>query len=155
MIEKKENYKMKNGFCNVFLFLFAMDGILSLFGGTITLLGSNITQTWYYQIFGGIFSFGIVVCAIVQITIGFVKKLRWSARIIGMYVIFYSIMGPIIAFLYGLYLGMQGMSAMEARIFGLRSTFMNIYSVIIGFIQIVLFFWALKDLSKGHYLSKG
>lgn len=145
---------MKNKFCTIFLFLFVFDGLLSLFMGIMTLVGSDISHRFLFQIFASFFTFGIVICAITQVTIGFVSKLRWSARIIGMYVIFYTILTPIVAFIYGFYLGIQGMSPTEVQSFVLRSTFMNVYALMIGLFQIVLFFWALKDLSKGHYLHK-
>ncbi|MCK4234383.1 hypothetical protein KAX75_08130 [candidate division WOR-3 bacterium] len=146
---------MKNKFCTIFLYLFALDGILGLFRGTTTLLGSDISHGALYQFFAGVFTFGIVACAVVQITIGFVLKLRWSARIIGMYVIFYSIISIIIGFVFGIYSGLQGLSAVEEQtLVLLRSSFLNIYGIIIGLVQVILFFWALKDLSKGHYLYK-
>jgi len=146
---------MKNKFCTIFLYLFALDGILGLFRGITTLLGSDISHGLFFQLFAGAFSFGIVICAIVQITIGFVMKLRWSARIIGMYVIFYSIISAIIGFVFGVYSGLLGINAVEKQsLMILKSSFFNVYGIIIGLFQIILFFWALKDLSKGHYLNK-
>ncbi|MCK4396827.1 hypothetical protein KAW96_09590 [candidate division WOR-3 bacterium] len=145
---------MKNKFCNIFLYLFALDGILGIFVGVTALYGSDLSQGILFRIFQEIFSFGIVVCAIVQIIIGFVKTLRWSARIIGMYTIFYNILNLIVVFLYSFYSGIQGMIPSEIQSFVLTSPFINIYVIAIGFIQIVLFFWALKDLSTGHFLSE-
>ena len=145
---------MKNKFCIIFLYLFVLDGLLGILVGVTTLYGSDLSQGILFRIFQEIFSFGIVVCAIVQITIGFVKKLRWSARIIGMYTIFYNILNLIVVFLYSFYLGIQGMIPGEIQSFILTSPFINSYVIMIGFIQIILFFWALRDLSKGHYLNK-
>ncbi|OQX56010.1 MAG: hypothetical protein B5M53_03375 [Candidatus Cloacimonas sp. 4484_209] len=146
---------MKNKFCTIFLYLFALDGILGIFVGVTTLYGSDLSQGILFRSFQEIFSFGIVVCAVVQIIISFVKKLRWSARIIGMYTIFYNILNIVIVFFYSFYWGIQGMTATEIQSFVLTSPFINSYIIMIGLIQIVLFFWALKDLSKGHYLTKG
>lgn len=153
-MSRKGNAEIKNKFCTIFLFLFAFDGLLGFFRGTTTLLGSDISHRALYQLFAGIFTFCIVICSIVQITIGFAMKLRWSARVIGLYVIFYSIISTIIGFLYGSYWVIQGMSPSEVQYFILISPFMNIYSLMIGLLQILLFIWALKDLSKGHYLKQ-
>lgn len=148
---------MKNKFCNIFLYLFSLDAILGILVGVTTLYGSDLSQGIIFRIFQEIFSFGIVICAIVQITIGFVLKLKWSARIIGMYTIFYNILNFIVVFLYSLYLGyfgIQGMIPGEIQSLILTSPFISIYIIMIGSIQIGLFFWAWKDLSKGHYLDK-
>jgi len=144
---------MKNKFCSIFLLLFALDGILGILSGGLALLGSDFFYGTLFHLFVSVFTFCIIVCAIIQVIIGFIKRLRWSARIIGMYIIFYSLLTPVVNFLYGFYLGTTGMSLSEIAYFGPRSPFMNIYATVIGFVQIILFFWALKDLSKGHYLS--
>ena len=145
---------MKNKSCIIFLYLFAFDGILGFVRGLFTLLGSEFFLSIIIKLFASIFTFGIIFYSIAITIFGFALKLRWSIRILGFYVIFYAIITTIISFFYGYYLGFQGVSPSDAQYNWIRSPTLNIYALTIGFIQIILFFWALKDLSKGHYLYK-
>ncbi|MBU4338713.1 hypothetical protein KKB43_05860 [Patescibacteria group bacterium] len=110
--------------------MFLIDGLLAILEGGDGLLGLRIYYGDFFQFFAAIFSLAIGICAIIQIIIGFVEKLRWSARIIGLYVLFY------IAII------------MIGTVHNI-----NIFSLLVGLLQILLFFWASKDLSKGHYLN--
>jgi len=145
---------MKNKSCIIFLYLFGIDGILGLVRGLLTSLGVEFFLHPISQLLCGVFTFVIIFYSIAIITIGFIRELRWSIRILGFYVISYVVLTAIISFFRGYYLGLQGVSPSDAQYQWLRSSFLNIYALAIGFIQIVLFFWALKDLSKGHFLSR-
>ena len=145
---------MKNKFCTTFLFLFGFDGFLGLFRGLTTLLGLEISLGFAFKLFSGVFTFAIVICSIIQIAIGFAQRMKWSARIIGIYILFYTILSMIIGSIFGIFSYIKGMDPTEAGDLFLRSSFVNTYAILIGIIQIILFFWALKDLSKGHYLDK-
>lgn len=145
---------MKSKFASVYLYLFGFDGFLGLFRGLTTLLGLEISLVFSFKLFSGVFTFGIIVCSVIQIAIGFAQRMKWSARIIGIYVLFYSFLSMIIGLIFGLITALEGIGPLEAENLILRTTFMNVYIMIIGIIQIILFLWALKDLSKGHYLNK-
>lgn len=121
---------MKNKFCTVFLYMFLIDGLLAILEGGEGLLGIRIFHGGFFSFFTAIFSLIIAICAIIQIIIGFAEKLRWSARIIGLYVL--------------LYIAIIMIGAVHN---------INIFSFLVGLLQILLFFWASKDLSKGHYLE--
>ena len=145
---------MKNRFCSIYLYLFLFDGFLGLFRGFSTLIGLQISFNLTFKIFAGIFSFAIFICAIFQSVLAFWKKWKLTARIIGIYVLFYTILSMIMGLLLGLIAAFEGMNPLETENFILRTGFMNLFAIIIGIIQVILFFWALKDLSKGHYLNK-
>jgi len=144
---------MKNRFCLIFLVLFLIDAILGIANGLLTLLQSEFFLFPIPNLVIGLYTYVIIIYSIAIIVIGFVKKLRWPIRILGICVISYTIITPVLTFLYGIHLGLKGISPSEVQIYILRSPFMNAYSILIGTIQFALFIWAVKDLSKGHYIS--
>lgn len=147
---------MKSRFCAVYLYLFGFDAVLGLFGVIATFLGSRLALNFIVRIFFDTFSYALFILSVIQVVLGIIKKFRWSARIIGIYVVFYFIATMIISFFYSIYLIYQGIEpGAELTAYLLLSPLLNIWSAFIGLIQLGLFFWAVKDLSKGHYLAKG
>lgn len=144
---------IESKYCLIFLFLFGFDGVLAIFQGAATLVGIGIPLSIPFRIFEGIYSFSILIFAIIQIAISFAKKWKWSARITGIYVILYTILSVIIGLIFGLISALSGIAPLETGDFILRTNFLNLYIIVVGVIQIILFLWSFKDLSKGIYIS--
>jgi hypothetical protein len=147
------NNRMKSRFCSAYLSLFLLDGFLGLLRGAGTIIGFEISFNLTFKLLAGVFSFAIFICAIIQSVLAFWKKWKLSARIVGLYVIFYTMIAAIMGFILGIIATLEGIGPLETGNFVLGSVIMNVLAIAIGLIQIGLFIWAAKDLSKGHYIA--
>jgi hypothetical protein len=150
---------MKNKFCTIFLFFFAVYIFYYLFIGVADIFNFRIPyESMTRKLLIIIFLNLTPVFASVQVIVGFVNKLRWSARILGMYPIFNSVLTSFISTIIAIRTfayNPEQFSGFKIQYMGLASRQMGIYLIILGVIQLSLFLWVIKDLSRGHYLKKG
>jgi hypothetical protein len=88
------------------------------------------------------------------VAIAYTQRMRWSARLVGLYVVGYWALYLGILMVTGLILlATQGPDAPLPDEPPLTDTAHGVLSLVISALQVLLWIWAVRDLSEGHYLD--
>ncbi len=102
-----------------------------------------------FKLLSGIFHNVVLPLAIAQVIIAFNRKLKWSARIIGLY--------PLLVLMISMAIGISFFkttkSLADDATFSNLMVYLYIYLLAVGIIQLIIGLWATKDLSSGHLIT--
>lgn len=140
---------MKNRYTSFFLIIFLLDGLLTILNSILNLLKIDVLNGMIFKILLGIFHNVVLPLAIAQVIIAFRRRLKWSAKIIGLY--------PLVILLTSIVIGVGYFITTKAPIndanFSTLMMYLYVYLLIVGTIQLIVGLWASKDLSSGHYIN--
>jgi hypothetical protein len=143
-----------HSFTSIFLWLFLLDGIVGLVLGAGSLSGGALYETERFENVLVPFSLALLMGAVVQVVIAYTGRQRWSARLVGLYVVGYQAMGLGIFMVSSLILlATRGPQAPLPEESLLPGTAVGALNLAIGGLQVLLWIWAARDLSSGHYLD--
>ncbi len=140
---------MKNNYCSFFLKMFIIDAVLIIWRNLINLFDVTFSGNYVLKLAEFIFHDLVFLLAIVQVVIAFKNRLKWSARIIGLYPLFFAM----IALIIGIIVMTAKRSPISENNLFQVSTALSIYLLIVGMLQFLIGIWAKRDLAGGHYKS--
>jgi hypothetical protein len=140
---------MKNRFTSIFLIILIVDSILTVGRSMLNLLNHTILNAPIVKFYEGLFHTIFLILAIAQVIISFTKKLKWSAKIIGLYPVTISMLSMImgISFLF------FGKSPDSKFYIDSLMRHLDVYLLSLGIVQFLIALWAMRDLSNGHYMK--
>lgn len=141
---------MKNRYCSFFLHIFFIAAGLTIFRNLINLFTFTLLDSFPIKIAEGIFHNLFVILAIVQTVIAFRNKLKWTAKIIGLYPLFFTAISLII----GIFMMSTQKPFVNANNLLQIARAQSLYLLIVGIVQLLIGIWARKDLAKGHYKNE-
>jgi len=140
---------MKNRYCSFFLNVFIVAAVLRIFRNFTNLLSLTLFDSILLRVSEGFFHNFFIVLAIVQVVISFRHRLRLSAKIIGLYPLFFMAISLIV--------GIIMMTAQKPLVNASNllqvGTGLSVYLLIVGACQLLIGIWAKRDLAGGHYVS--
>jgi hypothetical protein len=138
---------MKNRFCSLFLFLLFIESGIVVLRNILSLTGIDLSKATTLNIAEGIFSTVFMFLAIAQVIIAFKNRLKWAAKLIGLYPLFFSFIAMVIG-VGSLVTGQPQIDSTNASRFTVG---LSIYLLIVGLSQLLVGIWAAKRLLSGHY----
>jgi hypothetical protein len=142
---------MKNRFCSLFLLLLFIESGIVVVRNILSLAGIDLSKVTTLNIAEGIFSTVFMFLAITQVIIAFKNKLKWAAKLIGLYPLFFTL----IAMIVGIGSLITGKPKIDSTNVASFAVGLSIYLLIIGFGQLSVGIWAAKRLASGHYETTG
>jgi len=139
---------VKNRYCSFFLYIFFIDAFLNILGNLTNLFGLSLLNSAPLKAAEGIFHGLFIVLAIVQVVIAFKNKLRWSAKILGLYPLFFTL----IALFVGIAMMITKKPSINESNASVYATIISVYILILGIGELLIGIWAKRDLSGGHYI---
>lgn len=138
---------MKNRFCSLFLFLLFVESGIVILRNILNLAGIDLSKATALNIAERTFSTVFLFFAIAQVLIAFKNKLKWAAKLIGLYPLFFTVLAMVIGFA-SLATGQPHIDSTNIARFAVG---LSIYLLIVGLGQLSVGFWAAKRLASGHY----
>jgi hypothetical protein len=138
---------MKNRFCSLFLFLLFVESGIVILRNILNLAGMDLSKATALNIAEGTFSTVFLFLAIAQVLIAFKNKLKWAAKLIGLYPLFFTVLAMVIGF-GSLAIGQPNIDSTNIAHFAVG---LSIYLLIVGLGQLSVGIWAAKRLASGHY----
>jgi len=139
---------MKNRFCSFFLFLLFVESGIVVLRNILNLAGVDLSKMLLLNIAEGSFSIIFMFLAIAQVIIAVKNKLKWAAKLIGLYPLFFTIIAIVV-----------GLGSLMSRIPHIDTTNasqfakgLSIYLLIVGLGQLSVGIWAAQKLASGHYV---
>lgn len=142
---------MKNRFCSFFLVLLFVESGFIILRNILNLAGVDLSKILLLNIAEGSFSTVFMFLAIAQVIISFKNKLKWAAKLIGLYPLFFTFIAMVIG-VASLATGQPQIDSTNADRFAVG---LSIYLLIIGLGQLSVGIWAAKRLASGHYETAG
>lgn len=135
----------RHPFTSTFLLLFLLDGFLGMAVGMALLTGRTLFDPDNLLPVTGPFGLALLLGAMVQVTLAFSRNMRWSARWIGLFVIFWQFVaeGAIL-----LLVPTEVLAPEEPLLADPAAGWMLIA---VNTLQLGLGLWAAMDLREGHY----
>lgn len=140
---------MKNRYCSFFLYVFLIDAALNILRNLTNLLGLTLLDSFPLKVAEGAFHNLFIVLAIVQVFIAFRNRLRWSAKIIGLYPLFFMTISLIV----GIFMIAAKKPFVNASNLLQVGVGLSVYLLIVGICQLLIGIWAKSDLACGRYKS--
>jgi len=138
---------MKNRYCNLFLFLLFIESSIGIIRNTLNLAGVDLSKMALLNIAEGSFSTIFMFLAIAEVIIAFKNKLKWPAKLIGLYPLFFTLVAMILGIGY-LVTRRPYINSTNVSSFILGQ---SIYLLIVSLGQLSIGIWATKSLAAGHY----
>jgi len=138
---------MKNRFCSFFLVLLFIESGIIILRNIFNLTGFDLSKMLLLNIAEGSFSMVFMFLAIAQVIIAFKNKLKWAAKLIGLYPLFFTVLAMVIGFA-SLGTGKPQIDSTNATRYAVG---LSIYLLIVGLGQLSVALWAAKRLASGHY----
>lgn len=138
---------MKNRFCSVFLFLLFVESGVVVLRNILNLGGIDLSKATALNIAEGSFSTVFMFLAMAQVIIAFKNKLKWAAKLIGLYPLFFTVISMVTGFIA---LG-TGQPHIDNTNVARYAVGLSIYLLIVGLGQLSVGLWATKKLTSGHY----
>jgi hypothetical protein len=135
---------MKNRYCSFFLYIFLIDAVLNILRNLANLLGLTLLGSAPMKVAEGVFHSLFIVLAIVQVIIAFRNKLKWSAKIIGLYPLFFAV----VALIVGIFMMQAQKPVINANNLLQISRGLSVYLLSVSILQLLIGIWARRDLSK-------
>jgi DMSO/TMAO reductase YedYZ heme-binding membrane subunit len=139
----------KTRFCSFYLLLLFVDSVIVVLRNILSLTGVDLSQTVLINIAEGIFSFIFVFLAIAQVVIALKNKLKWAAKLIGLYPLFFTIVAMVI----GIGMLITGRPRIDSSNASRFAVGLSVYLLVVGVGQLSVGIWAAKNLASGHYAS--
>ncbi len=143
----------RHPFTSTFLVLVLLDGAMGFMAGLAYLLGRQPFDPDRFSDLLMPFGFALLMGALVQVSLSFSRGMRWSARIIGLCVVAYSMLQMMVILVAGVFwMITRGLDAPPPEGALLSDPALGTIQLAINTLQLVLGIWAARDLSRGHYL---
>jgi len=139
---------MKNRFCSFFLILLFVKSGIVILRNLLNVAGVDLSQATILNIVEGSFSTIFMFLAIAQVIIAFRHKLKWAAKLIGLYPLFFTLVAMIIG-IGSLITRKPHIDTANAHQFAVG---LSIYMLLVGLGQLSVGIWAAKKLASGHYV---
>lgn len=143
----------RHPFTSTFLALFLLDGAVGLLAGMAYLLGRRPFDPDGFSDVLTPFALALLMGAVVQVSLSFSRRMRWSARIVGLFVVAFwmaQMMTVLVAVVF--WAATHGLDAPPPEGPLVSDPTLGAILVTINILQLALGIWAARDLSRGHYL---
>ncbi len=143
----------RHPFTSTFLVLFLLDGAMGFMTGLAYLLDRRPFDPERFSDLFMPFGLALLMGALVQVSLSFSRSMRWSARILGLFVVAYWMLQMMMILVAGVFwMITQGLDAPPPGGTLLSDPAEGTVLLAINTLQLVLGIWAARDLSRGHYL---
>jgi hypothetical protein len=144
----------RHPFTSTFLVLFLLDG----FWGFVSGLAYSM-ERWPFdpeslEDVASPFGLALLMGALVQMSLSFGRGMRWSARLIGVFVVAFQFLSMVAVLLAAAYVQItQGPEALASKATVFSDPVLGVILLVVNTMQLSLGLWAARDLSRGHYLA--
>lgn len=143
----------RHPFTATFLVLFLLDGVIGFLAGLAYLLGRLPFDPDQFSDVLMPFGLAMLMGALVQVSLSFSRGMRWSARIIGLWVVANWMAQMMLILAVGMFWAItRGLDAPPPDGALVSDPVLGTILLAINTLQLALGIWAVRDLSGGHYL---
>ena len=139
---------MKNRYCSFFLVLLFIESGVIILRNILNLTGVDLSKMLLLNIAEGSFSAAFMFLAIAQVIIAFKNKLKWAAKLIGLYPLAFTIISMVV----GIGSLITGKPHIDSNNVSQFAGGLSIYLLVVGLGQLSVGIWAAQKLASGHYV---